>query len=100
MYLFIIYGYLVNPPFGALFYVFNLKLTTLGVNPAAIGFATLTMESEKFICVREQATSPDGKSQIVIVDLQNPAALTRRPITADSAVMNPTLNILALKGKH
>jgi len=74
-----------------------LNLATLGINPASIGFATLTMESEKFICIREQATTPEGKSQIVIVDIQNPAALQRRPITADSAIMNPTLNILALK---
>jgi len=44
-----------------------LQLTQIGINPAAIGFATLTMESEKYICVREQATTPDGKSQIVIV---------------------------------
>lgn len=74
-----------------------LQLTQVGVNPQAIGFATLTMESEKYICVREQATGPDGKAQIVILDLANPSALERRPITADSAIMNPTQNILALK---
>lgn len=30
--------------------------------------------------------------------MANPAAFTRRPITADSAIMNPVENILALKG--
>jgi clathrin heavy chain len=56
------------------------------------------MESEKYICIREQAATPDGKGQIVIVELANPSNPTRRPITADSAIMNPTQNILALKG--
>jgi len=74
-----------------------MQLTALGINPASIGFATLTMESEKYICVREQASTPDGKSQIVIVDLANPTQPIRRPITADSAIMNPEQNILALK---
>eukprot|EP01119_Soliformovum_irregulare_P023468 TRINITY_DN818_c0_g1_i1.p1 TRINITY_DN818_c0_g1~~TRINITY_DN818_c0_g1_i1.p1 ORF type:complete len:1708 (+),score=626.33 TRINITY_DN818_c0_g1_i1:60-5183(+) len=74
-----------------------LQLTSLGINPAAIGFATLTMESDKYICVREQATTPDGKSQIAVIDTANPAAFSRRPITADSAIMNPVQNILALK---
>jgi len=74
-----------------------LQLTNIGVNPASIGFATLTMESEKYICIREQAATPDGKGQIVIVELANPSNPTRRPITADSAIMNPTQNILALK---
>jgi len=73
------------------------QLTNLGVNPQSIGFATLTMESEKYICVREQAATPEGKSEIIILDLQNPSNVNRRPITADSAIMNPTQNILALK---
>jgi len=74
-----------------------MQLTNLGINPAAIGFATLTMESEKYICIREQATTPEGKSQIAIIDTANPSNVNRRPITADSAIMNPTQNILALK---
>ena len=32
----------------------NLNLTNIGINAQNIGFANLTMESEKFICVREQ----------------------------------------------
>jgi len=70
-----------------------LQLPALGINPQAIGFATLTMESYKYICVREQSE----KSSVVIIDLANPQNITRRPITADSAIMNPTQNILALK---
>jgi len=70
------------------------QLPAVGINPQAIGFATLTMESSKFICVREQATD---KSAVVIIDMANPQNPTRRPITADSAIMNPTQNIIALK---
>lgn len=73
-----------------------LQLTNLGINPQAIGFATLTMESEKYICIREQA--PDGSNNVVIIDMDNPSQLIRRPIGADAAIMNPKEQILALKG--
>lgn len=36
--------------------------------------------------------------KVVIVDLNNPTVPIRRPITADSALMNPKENIIALKG--
>lgn len=52
------------------------------------------MESDKYICVRE--TSP--QNSVVIVDMNMPNQPLRRPITADSALMNPNSRILALKG--
>lgn len=52
------------------------------------------MESDKYICVRE--TSP--QNSVVIIDMSMPMQPLRRPITADSALMNPTSRILALKG--
>lgn len=52
------------------------------------------MESEKYICVRE--TSP--QNSVVIIDMSMPMQPLRRPITADSALMNPNSRILALKG--
>eukprot|EP01116_Phalansterium_solitarium_P013913 TRINITY_DN3136_c0_g1_i1.p1 TRINITY_DN3136_c0_g1~~TRINITY_DN3136_c0_g1_i1.p1 ORF type:complete len:1727 (-),score=785.73 TRINITY_DN3136_c0_g1_i1:319-5382(-) len=65
------------------------------IQPASIGFATVTMESEKYVCVRETA---QDKAAVVVVDLANPNSQpTRRPISADSALMNPEDNILALK---
>lgn len=51
------------------------------------------MESDKFVCVRETAPS----NQLVVVDTANPTAPQRRPITADSAIMNPASKIIALK---
>jgi clathrin heavy chain len=67
----------------------------LGINAANIGFNTLTMESDKFICVREKVGE---QNQVVIIDMNDPQNLVRRPITADSAIMHPVEKILALKG--
>jgi len=74
-----------------------LKLQALGINASSIGFNTLTMESDKFICIRETV---GGTNQVVIVDMNNPQNLMRRPISADSAIMNPATQIIALKGLY
>jgi len=55
------------------------------------------MQSEKYICVREQDPA-SGTANVVIVDMAQPHSPVRRPITADAAIMNPNENILALKG--
>uniref|UniRef100_A0A673AE97 Clathrin heavy chain n=1 Tax=Sphaeramia orbicularis TaxID=375764 RepID=A0A673AE97_9TELE len=77
-------SYLVPPRF----------LQNLGVNPANIGFSYLTMESDKFICVREKVGE---QNQVVIVDMSDPTNPIRRPISADSAIMNPASKVIALK---
>lgn len=74
----------------------HLQLTNIGINVANISFATLTMESDKFICVREKV---GDTSQVVIVDMADSANPIRRPITAESAIMNPASKVIALKGK-
>lgn len=71
-------------------------MQNLGVNPANIGFSYLTMESDKYICIREKVGE---QNQVVIVDLSDPNNPIRRPISADSAIMNPTSKVIALKGK-
>lgn len=55
------------------------------------------MESDKFICVREKVGE---QSQVVIVDMADANNPTRRPISADSAIMNPASKVIALKGKY
>ena len=72
----------------------NVQLPSLGVNQQFITFTHVTMESEKYICVRE--TAP--QNSVVIIDMSMPMQPLRRPITADSALMNPNNRILALKG--
>lgn len=79
---------------GLLTRTFHFQLPSLGINPQFITFTHVTMESEKYICVRE--TSP--QNSVVIIDMTMPQQPLRRPITADSALMNPNTRILALKG--
>jgi clathrin heavy chain len=74
----------------------HLQLTNVGINVANISFATLTMESDKFICVREKV---GDTSQVVIIDMADATNPIRRPITAESAIMNPASKVIALKGK-
>jgi hypothetical protein len=56
---------------------------------------TLTLESDRFIAVREKVGERD---QVVIIDLSDANNVLRRPITADSVIMHPHQKILALKG--
>ncbi|XP_066499700.1 clathrin heavy chain 1 isoform X2 [Hoplias malabaricus] len=72
----------------------HLQLQTIGVNPANIGFNCLTMESDRFICIREKV---GDQNQVVIIDLSDHTNPIRRPITADSAIMNPASKVIALK---
>lgn len=76
--------------------VIYFQLQNVGINAANIGFSTLTMESDKFICVREKVGET---AQVVIIDLADPNNPTRRPISADSAIMNPKSKVIALKGR-
>ncbi|KAN0035940.1 hypothetical protein ACTA71_005234 [Dictyostelium dimigraforme] len=72
-----------------------LQLTNLGIGSNSIGFSTLTMESEKYICIRE--TTPDDKNNVVIIDTDNPSQILRKQMKTDAAIMNPKEPILALK---
>ena len=71
----------------------SLQLPNLGINQQFISFTNVTMESDKFICVRETGAS----NSVVIVDLSAPLTPLKRPITADSALMNPATKVIALK---
>ncbi|KAE8712029.1 Clathrin heavy chain 1 [Hibiscus syriacus] len=72
-----------------------LTLPSIGISPQFITFTNVTMESGKYICVRE--TAP--QNSVVIIDMSMPMQPLRRPITADSALMNPKSRILALKAQ-
>jgi len=74
----------------------HLQLTNVGIQPSNISFNYLTMESDKFICIREQST--DSK-QVVIIDMADPMTPIRRPISGDSAIMNPASKVIALKAQ-
>lgn len=54
----------------------------------------MTLESDRYICVREKVGE---QNQVVIIDLADANNVLRRPITADSAIMHPSQKVLALK---
>mmetsp|Transcript_18521 Transcript_18521/g.52003 ORF Transcript_18521/g.52003 Transcript_18521/m.52003 type:complete len:1694 (+) Transcript_18521:108-5189(+) len=72
----------------------KLQLTALGVNPANINFRAVTAESERYVTVREQG---EAGNTVVIIDMANPMAPTRRQISADSALMCIDKKVIALK---
>ena len=39
-------------------------------------------------------------AQVVIIDMSDPTNPIRRPISADSAIMNPASKVIALKGEN
>ncbi|KAL5063600.1 hypothetical protein RYX36_025337 [Vicia faba] len=70
-----------------------LTLPSVGINAQHITFTHVTMESDKYICLRENTPH----NSIVIMDMSMLNQPLRRPITADFALMNPNSRILALK---
>jgi clathrin heavy chain len=73
-----------------------INLADLGIDAQAFRFGNLTMESERWISVKDQAA--DGTAQVVVVDMQNGNAVTKRPMKAEASLMSPNDNIMALKG--
>ncbi|XP_058808391.1 clathrin heavy chain [Phymastichus coffea] len=74
----------------------HLQLTAVGINANNVSFNTVTMESDKFICVREKV---GDTAQVVIIDMNDTSNPIRRPISADSAIMNPASKVIALKAQ-
>ncbi|KAJ8099651.1 hypothetical protein POJ06DRAFT_114030 [Lipomyces tetrasporus] len=74
----------------------HLQLAAIGIPQNAIGFNSCTLESDHYICIRE---TNDSGAQVVIIDLQNGNNTARRNISADSAIMNPAANIIALRAQ-
>eukprot|EP00918_Siedleckia_nematoides_P026580 GHVU01057396.1.p1 GENE.GHVU01057396.1~~GHVU01057396.1.p1 ORF type:complete len:618 (+),score=127.82 GHVU01057396.1:105-1856(+) len=54
------------------------------------------MESDKWICIKD--TSGDGNS-LVLIDMCDNFSVSRKPMRADGAVMNPVKHVIALKGR-
>jgi len=75
------------------------QLPSLGIDPNSIGFSKVTMESDKFIAVREM-NQQRGSQDIIIIDILNPQQQLRFPVSADSALMHPSKQILALKAQN
>ncbi|XP_052074990.1 uncharacterized protein LOC127712542 isoform X2 [Mytilus californianus] len=59
-----------------------IKLQSLGIDSNTIKFHTVTMESDKYICVRED-------NQLIIFNMDNDEHPYRKPVQADSSIVNP-----------
>ena len=75
--------------------VFQLNTVQGGLRAGTISFKTLTMESDKFVCVRD--VQPDGQTSLVIVDLEKRTSERNNIRDAEAAIMNPNARILALR---
>jgi len=73
----------------------TIDLASQGINAQAFKFNSLTMESDKYISIKD--TAPDGTAQVVVVDMHNNNAVNKRPMKAEATLMNPQDNIIALK---
>lgn len=71
----------------------QLTQAPYNVPQTSVGFNTLTLQSDKYICVRDAG-------QLVVIDVQNPSSIMRRSMAADHAIMHPRQNIIALKAQR
>ncbi|KXZ42859.1 hypothetical protein GPECTOR_114g310 [Gonium pectorale] len=71
----------------------KLLLPSIGVAQDFISFKNVTMESDKYLCIRETG----AQNTVVIVDMSNPLNPARRQISADSALMCLDKKVIALK---
>ncbi|GFE55454.1 clathrin heavy chain [Babesia ovis] len=71
-----------------------LRLKSLGFDDACFRFGTLTLGGDRFVCVRE---SDAASHSVAIIDLHKDNEVSRRPIKAESTIMNPHDPIIALK---
>ncbi|KAH6312572.1 clathrin heavy chain [Parastagonospora nodorum] len=74
-------------------------LTNLNITPASISWQNCTLESDKYVCVRQVNSEANAPAETVIIDLKNTNNIIRRPIRADSAIMHLTEPIIALKAQ-
>lgn len=70
------------------------RLPTLGIAAQSLDFKSTTLESDKYVCVREQG--PQGNT-VAIIDLQNGNEVTRKNMSADSAIMHPSQFVILLR---
>lgn len=69
----------------------------MGISPHLIRFKSVTMESDKYICVVDDAQEA---SQLVIINMADPSKPERLSIKAESAIMNPASKLIALRGTY
>eukprot|EP00761_Pharyngomonas_kirbyi_P011776 gb/GECH01011802.1/.p1 GENE.gb/GECH01011802.1/~~gb/GECH01011802.1/.p1 ORF type:complete len:1690 (+),score=396.56 gb/GECH01011802.1/:1-5070(+) len=69
------------------------KLQQFGVPPDAIGYGKTSMESDKFIVVRNP-----NEQKVTVINAYDRKTIMSTNMRADAAVMNPVSQVLAVKG--
>ena len=72
-------------------------LTALGIAPGNISLRSTTMTSEKVICVRED--KGDGTSQTAFINVATGTIGSRKPISAEAAVVSLDGKNVAVRGE-
>jgi clathrin heavy chain len=67
----------------------------LGIDPTLCNLSNTALSGDKWLCVRELT---ETEANVVIVDIQGGCSVTRNKMKADSAVMHPSRNVIALRG--
>lgn len=75
-----------------------MNLADMGIGAQSFRFGHLTMESDRYISVKD--TDAAGASQVVVIDMHNGNTVNKRPMKAEATLMNPAENIIALKGSQ
>lgn len=70
------------------------QLTLLGIQPASLDFKSTTLESDRYICIRESGAQGNT---VAIVDVKNNFEVTRKNMSADNAIMHTQQNVIALR---
>jgi clathrin heavy chain len=73
----------------------KFKLASLGISPEACKQGNLSMESDRFICVKEAAA--DGTISFNFVDIAHGFKNQKKQMKGDAILMHPTKNIIAIR---
>ncbi len=83
---------MLNPPIKC---EEKIKLTSVGIPADVYKQANLSLESDRFICIKE--ASPDGTILFNIVDISQGFKVQKKPIKADSVMMHPSKPIISMR---
>lgn len=75
--------------------LFQLNNVPGGLAAGSISIRNVSIESDKFICIRDN--QPSGEKSLVIVDLGKRVSVRNNARDADSAIMCPSSKVLALR---
>lgn len=71
----------------------------MGFPQTCFNFSCLSIESDKYVCIRER--NPQGAVQsIAMIPTANPSATNKKPLPVEFAIMHPTRNIFAFATKN